>query len=355
MFNFFRKKITFTSGANIDTRSEKERNKDYKIEELVTSFTPVNWVEKDASEIRRFPIFNQDGSGSCVAQTMAKMVGIMYWLKNNNYIHFSATDVYQKRSNKPSSGMNGVDVFEIAQEGITLEQLVPSQSMTDQQMDGIKIEDYKEDVGKIFKIGNYVILPVKDIDTIASIIQVTEKPVMVWFYFTHNEWDKNVPEIADHALDIVGPTTGRHSVTAVDFTLHNGKKALVIEDSWGPTHGNGGQRIITEDFFKERNFFSAYTMNFKFDELPEETKPKHTFNTDLDFGQTNDEIKVLQDVLKYEGLFPVNVESTGYFGAITKKSVGEFQVRYGVVDCETTPGFGRVGPMTRRKLNELYS
>jgi len=85
MFNFFRKKkMTFTSGANIDTRSKEEKNKDYKFEELVTSIAPVNWVEKPKSEWRKFPIMSQNSSGACVAFTMAKMMSIMYWLKQQN-------------------------------------------------------------------------------------------------------------------------------------------------------------------------------------------------------------------------------------------------------------------------------
>jgi len=355
IFSFFRKKkeLVFTSGAIIDDRTDEEKAKDYKFEELVTSATPVDWKEKAQSEWRRFPIFNQDGSGSCVAQTMAKMMGILYWLKNDLYVHFSATHIYQRRVNKPQAGMAGVDAFTVAQKSATLEELVPSQNMNDSQMDAVEIDKYKDDVGKIFKIGNYITLPTKDIESVASVIQVTKKPVMVWFFFEGNEWNKPLPTI-NNDVDIYAPTTNRHSVTAIDFTLYKGKKALIIEDSWGPQYGMNGQRIITEDFFKKRNFFAAYTMNFDFDDWAEVQKPKHTFNVDLEFGQTNDEIKVLQDVLKYEGLFPLNTDSTGYYGAITKKSVEEFQLRYSVADA-TTPGFGRVGPKTRRKLNELYS
>ena len=143
------------SGANLDTRTPEEKAKDYQFHELVSVPAPVNWVEKPKEQWRKFPIFNQDGSGSCVAQTMTKLMGIMYWLKNNVYVHFSATHLYQRRSNKPLAGMNGVDAFVIAQQGVTLEQLVPSQNLDDATMDSTDIEQYKKDVGAIFKIGNY--------------------------------------------------------------------------------------------------------------------------------------------------------------------------------------------------------
>ena len=50
--------------------------------------------------------------------------------------------------------MNGVDAFNIARKGVTLEELVPSQNMNDATMDGIEVQKYKEEVGEIFKIGN---------------------------------------------------------------------------------------------------------------------------------------------------------------------------------------------------------
>jgi hypothetical protein len=72
------------TGALVDTRTKAEKEKDYFFAEVVASANPVDWVEKKESEWRSFPIFNQNGSGSCVAQTMAKMLGVMLWLKEND-------------------------------------------------------------------------------------------------------------------------------------------------------------------------------------------------------------------------------------------------------------------------------
>ena len=61
----------------------------------------------------------------------------------------------------------------------------------------------------------------------------------------------------------------------------------------------------------------------------------------------------LQDCLKYEGVFPSNADSTGLFGAITKKAVQDFQLKYAITTVGST-GYGRVGPKTRAQLNLLY-
>ena len=348
---FFKKKILGT-GALVDTRDSAAKQKDYYFNELVATSAPVNWTEKQKSEWRKFPIYSQNGSGSCVAQTMAKLLGVIYWLSNNVYVHFSATDIYQQRSNKPTAGMSGVEAFDIAKKGVTLEELVPSQNMTDAQMDLADIPQYKKEVGKIFQVPNYVLLRTGDIDTIASIIQTTGKAVMTWFYFTHDEWT-NEPSVKNSKLSLTGTGVSRHSVTAVDFTLYKGKKALIIEDSWGTSYGLAGQRIITEDFFKARNWFAGYPITFKF--LEESTdKPKYTFLTNLEFGMTTNAVIELQNILKYEGLFPANIDSTGYYGAITRTAVEKFQDKYDVAHLGNA-GYGFVGPKTRAQLNKLYS
>ena len=272
-----------------------------------------------------------------------------------DYVEFSPLHIYQRRYNKPDGGMAGVDAFNIAKQGITLEELVPSQDMNDTQMDSVNIPQYKKDVGSIFKIDNYLSLPIKDIYTIASVIQTTEKGVMVWFYFAMNEW-KNEPVIINSNLDLNALTTNRHSVVAVDFTLYKGKKSLIIDDSWGFASAMNGQRIITEDFFNARNWFAAYPIDFKFADKSSEIKLEYKFNKILIFGQKNDDIKMLQNILKNEGLFPSNVVSTGYYGAITAKAVLQWQIKHSVADLlelNSLAGY-RIGDKTIKKLNEIY-
>lgn len=353
----------FQSGALLDVRPESEKIKDYKFGEIVSAVNPVNWVEKPQSAWRHFPIFNQNGSGSCVAQTLAKLGGILYWLKNQIYVHFSATHIYQRRVNKPQGGMGGVDVFEVGRKGITLEELVPSQSMTDAQMDSVDIPQYKQDVGTIFKIGNYVTVPEKDIETVASIIQTTGKGVMLWFYFKHDEWTEH-PVVKYPNLDRHASDTARHSVTGVDPVLVGGKKCLIIDESWGQNTALNGQRIIDEDFYKARNFFAAYPVSFKFDDQnqpqPSPTpvvKPKWTFTVPLVFGDISVDVTYLQNILKYEGFFPTNADSTGQYWAITAKGVLAWQKKYAIAtNAELDALMGRrVGPKTIKKLNELYS
>ncbi len=360
------------TGADLDTRSEDEKQKDYSVLEVFASANPVAWKEKTLAECRQFPEQDQDDSSSCVAHSGKKMLGVQHLVNNDSYVRFSATHLYQRRSNKPGEGMNGINAFEILRnEGITLEELVPSEKMTESQMNNAPIQPHHYKVGEIFKITNHVGITNGDIDTVASVIQTTGKAVMVWFYFTSREWGREVPVIL---TDLKGPGDSRslrHSVVAVDYLLYKGEKAIVIEDS--AHFGGKSRRIITESFYNKRNFFARYPMNFVFDEpvaLPP-TDLAYSFTKELEFiplnaaGEISDQAKhqaqqkdviALQNILKAEGCMAINISSTGYYGSITAKAVRAFQTKHRVAsDAEIAALRGRVvGPKTLEKLNELY-
>jgi hypothetical protein len=347
------KKKTRSTGALEDTRSVDAKQKDYFFNEIVASADPVNWVEKSPDYWRTFSVRDQDGSSSCVMQSIAKLAEVMYWVKSDfkEKIPFSA-GFYKLRSNYPSEGMIGVDAFEIwRKNGIVLEQLLSSQNMNEAQLNTITVTSSDNDIAKVFKIDNYVqYQPKTSFDDVASTIQKTGKAVMVWFEFNYDEW-MDIPVIKTTSPKL------RHSVSATDYTLYNGKQYLVIDDSWGKFNAWNGKRLISREFYEKRNLFAAYPINFKNLEEEKPTKPKYMFYNDLSFGENHVDIQALQDILKYEGLFPTNVQSTGYYGAITAKHVLAWQKKY-VIDhpYELDKLGGKiVGPKTRSKLNELYS
>lgn len=362
-------------GALLDTRPASAKQKDYFLVETVSAAAPVQWREKAPSEWRKFPLQDQNGSGSCVAQTGRKLAGIVISQRNGKYIDFSASHIYQRRSNKPAAGMVGVEAFDIMSAGITLEALAPSEKMTDAEMDSVKVEKYEEDVAKVFSMGNHVGLTPGDIDTVASVIQQTGKGVMAWFYFTYAEWS-DVPAVLNQNLTLNSTGVLRHSVAVVDFTLYQGQKALIIEDSWGEFGQFKGQRVITESFFKKRNWFVRYTMQFKFDaSQPPSDKPVYAFTKplvfiplDADTGEISlpiasrlqeKDVIALQTILKYEGFYPANIEATGYYGAITAKAVYQWQVAHSVAPLSEldsiVPKGGRFGQKSINVANDIYA
>lgn len=347
-------------GALLDTRTPEAKLKDFKSYEVASAFQLPTYSKTRLEDCRMFPARDQGSSSSCVAHTAAKMLGIENHIEENRFIDFSAYDIYERRANKPAEGMIGVDALNICTKaGATLENFVPSMRMNEPQMNTALNRTVSDvEVARVFRAGGFVTIPrTTDINEIASIIEHQKKGVMVWFYFTAQEWSRTEPVIMNNALTV--ETGLRHSVTAVDTLRWNGKRALLIEDS--AHFGGTAYRIVTEDFFAKRCWFAAYFLNFK-NEWTQSTlppKPRYTFNKIMQFTETytvDEDVRKLQECLQWAGFFPSNIDKTGYYGAITAKAVLGYQTARKVAptsELEALQGM-RVGNKTLAVLNNEF-
>lgn len=297
-----------------------------------------------------YTVRNQNGSGSCVAQTTAKMLEVWDYVNDGTLTVYSATPIYQSRSNKPSGGMIGTEALDNPiQKGIYLESDVPSQNMSDSQMDLVYIDLEKK---QKIRANKKVLIPV-DFYKVAESIK-TGNCVMVWFKCGMTEWNQDIPTGLSNS-EVV-----RHSVTAVDAISYKGIEYIIIEDSWGKwlkfadVPLKEGQRAITKEFFDKHCYFAGAFTEFIYNESP--TGFKFHFDKILVLGDRGEEVINLQDALKSEGLFPANQKSTGYYGDLTRRAVFDFQVRYKVAPMEELQVVRgkRVGSKTIAKLNELF-
>jgi hypothetical protein len=312
--------------------------RDYQSKEI-GFYAPVEWIEK--KEFRQFQNKDQDGSLSCVAQAVSKILGIENYLEEGRYLELSARDIYVRRSNAPAGGMIYREAMKIGNEsGATLEALIPSESKSEVQMNDITDRTpYTDIVGRLGRGGAYISININSIDEIASII-ATGKAVLLGFRFDYNEWDLEVPVIKAGSQLSCG-----HGVAGVDFTLYNGKKAIVIDESWG--FKNIKQRIITEEWFNGRCVSAWYYESLPNNKALSETEiHKYQFNVDFGIGTTSDDVKHLQEILIAMGLLNIK-EPTGYFGSLTKTAVMGYQTLKSI-----TPVSGYVGPLTRAELNK---
>jgi len=319
------------NGAIIDPIDER----DYQLEE-VGMFSPVNWVEK--KEIRQFEVKDQAQSGSCVAQATSKILSIENYLEEGRYFPLSARDLYTRRTNN-GLGMNFREAMKIGYDiGVTLEHLMPSNGKGEADMN--KADDrtvFTAMTGNILAGGNYIATPF-NIDSVASVIN-QGKGVLLGFLFDYNEWDLEVP--------IINPNSKlscHHGVAGIDFCIKNGKRAIVIDESWG--FRNITQRYITEDWFTN----GRVTASWYFEDLPninneELVEIKYKFDYDLYFGMRSPAVSKLQEVLISQGYLFIR-EPTGYFGSLTLQAVKDYQAVNKI-----SPVSGYVGPLTRQCLN----
>lgn len=341
-------------GALVDERTPEEQEKDYRFEEVdIAAGAPVVWEEKKV--YAKYPLFFQNGNSSCVANACVKALGINNLRDEKVFVNLSRRDFYSRRINIPGEGMNGPDAAKIGISfGSTLESLMPSDGMHEVEMN--KADDRKpsyEMIGKIYRAKNWISLPLNDIEAIASAIQ-QGYGVVLFFRWTVQEWDQPIPKILGTAMPY------GHAVCAVDFTLKDGKKAIIIDDSWGKDRGIDGQRILTEEWFdpaNKRHFWAHIFVDManlgQNEALQPSDRPKATFDTDLAVNAKSDAVAQLQRCLGYLKddagyLFPLTQAPTGFYGGITRKAVERYQA------LRKIPVTGKLDETTRKYLNQDF-
>ena len=353
---FWFKKFTkfyFPSATGLikDPRPIEEKERDYKIEEIFKAEI-VKWEEKKPEQWRKFPIFDQDKSSSCVAQTIAKLLGIENYLEENLFVLFSAGDIYSQRKNYPDEGMWIKDGMEIGYKlGAVLEQLMPSQKKSEVELNAYrrKRTALMNEIALPGKGGNYLALSL-NFDVIAQEIQ-KGKAICLGARFNSGDWQTG--EVITRRNGIYG-----HAFTGIDFCLWKGEKTIVFDNSWDYNWGFDGQGVLTQS--KAEGLIGAWyyedLKNTWRDSVAIIPKPKYQWQEDLVFGQRNYDISMLQRALMFEELFPIEVPATGYFGNITAKGVYQFQIKYQVAPPEEIENLKgrRVGVKTRGKLNQLF-
>lgn len=239
------------------------------------------------------------------------------------------------------------DVGNVAKKiGTTLEKNIPSQRLTDAQIDAHsgKMDGIPDT--EIFKVYGYAFLRNDNIDAIAEKI-AQGKPVVFTFHTNSEEWTDVPTYLGDKA-------TFGHCVCGTDYTLYKGEKAIVVDESWGKgiTQFND-KRVITESFLKARCTGAMYFLEKP---LVDPIKPIHTFNTNLVYGMNGIEVEWLQKILVHQGLLkPIFI--TGKFRNNTLQAVIKFQEKYAdkiLKPLGLTKGTGRVLESTRKELNAQY-
>lgn len=315
------------NGIVEDPRSKEKKALDYKNEDLVMGDVPLKWIDYNEKHLKSYLIQNQDGSLSCVAQAVSKLLAIHEVVEGRTYKQLCPKFLYDHRENYPDGGMWLPNALDIAcKQGTCEEVLLPCDMkgetfMNDKSLiTGVMIEDAKNFKGKA-----YFEITTRKIDDIAKILE-QGYGVLAGFRFDYDEWT-DVPQVHADSTRACG-----HGIAFVDYCLYEGKKALIMEDSWGPSYGKGGRRIITEEFLNARCFYTGYVTSLV------NILQNYIFTKTLKLGSKGPDVKMLQTKL---GLL-----ADGIFGKNTKGAVVAFQKAHNLT------ADGIVGPKTNYELNK---
>lgn len=348
----------------VDLGTPEQKAKLYQMKELVSAPAQIRLEETSPDKWKVYPRRNQGSQDSCVFHARAKAAGILNEMTTGKFVEYSASD-YNKRSNKdlPSpnnAGAYPIEAFDLwRKEGIGLENTEPSNDVPKDEFESQKQNTFQKQIAGVSALSEYYALPAGDFDAIVGTLAITKKPIPIGIFATFQEYNRDMPRV-DGVLDLRSAPV-RHEVCATpNVGIYQGQEGFTIEDSWGSAGINGsGVRWITRAFFTARNYIPGLVpARFKtFAQLGiEPKKPQVYIGQTLTYGMTHPDVIALQDVLKYEGLFPAERDSTGYYGNVTARGVLAFQKKYQVAPAEELETLAGqvVGPQTLRKLNTLY-
>lgn len=304
-------------GVLPDNRTQAEKDKDWQADELASSssVSPAFRTVKE-NEWAKYTIRDQNGSGSCVSQALAKGMEVLYKKKTGKTVVFSATPIYQKRKNRPDAGMYIHDAFDIVvKNGTCPEANCKSQLMDDDEMDATPIPSNFNDLNDMIDAVAYASIP-RDFDYIAGWVE-KHGYAQLHIAADRKSWSRDFPRIGSLNRGV------RHAIAVVDAVTFEGKQYLVIEDSWGEFGEFTGQRLISRSVFNDMYTSAAGFTVLEYDVTHERFG---RFDTRLEIGDRNPEVVRLQDYLKSRGFFPINVDSTGYYGNVTALAVYNFQM-----------------------------
>ena len=360
----FKPKIKYISGVLEDVRPPEEKKKDFLTEEILVSGFPLNWITwenwkvkpENIKMLNDIKVHNQRGVGSCAAESGSLALAINNYLEDGVFYKFSSKPIYARRKNKPSVGMYMADLADICRTfGTLFETLYPSPNDTEANMSNLDgyISAF-EGVAKLLRAKNYFWLyQVNDIDSFAQILSIG-KPIVLTVIFGDGEFDTIAPDVKP-----VQPKYGHAIVTLPNaYFTYQGKKAILIQNSWGDYRYYGGRQILTEDWFlKNRILYGIWFSdihNLEIFNQVDSSLPKYQWTRDLTIGSIGDDVRMLQIVLSMiqddDGfLFPLfNQNPTGQFYGLSRSAVKRFQLKYGI-----EPPEGYFGIKTRAKLNSM--
>ena len=356
-------------GVLPDTRTPEEKEFDILRNEVATGTVPVaTYGTSDMAKtyVRKFPVDDQFQTSSCVAHGKVLAGSIFMYLHGITpaFVQLSSMYLYRNRSNYPGAGMIPASAdaqFEASGAPPYADMPTPQ---TEDEANALPVPDAATtQAAKLFAGLRWVqLVDPTDIETIAFIANNENTPLNILIYATEQEWSQPIVEIMTQGLQQSDPTAViRHCITVLPSSAYilNGKRYVIVQDSVG--YGGTFFRSVSEDFIKARCYECAYPISF--DNMPVLTKPKYTFNTDLQVGSTGPDVTALQEILQYMGIF-LNVVNgkpfapTSYYGGMTKAAVLQLQNEYAadiLAPEGLTVGTGYCGASTRAFINKLFA
>lgn len=244
------------TGALLDPRPESEKLLDWQHETIIGATPLPDWKEKNGYKL--IETRDQGSALDCGAHAGARAIRGQIGGEMK-----SALPIYWGRTNV-GGGMYHKEVLSLANKGTVNENQIPSQNLNETQANN-KRPFTTEEKSIIDSLkGNGYVFCSTDINTIAGITDLGIV-VSILIFFKDDEWKETLNVI--HSDTNLGNSI-HHFIDVVDYTLKNGKKYLVVEDSSNlkTSKNKTGQRLMSEEFANKRIISAGYLLKLPTDE-----------------------------------------------------------------------------------------
>ena len=337
---------------------------------LATALPP-----KHMEDVSMLPVWHQRKLGACVGHAFAKYKQHLDFLDTNKVVPLSARYLYALAKCRDGYTDEGTYPRLVASilynEGCATEKTVPNDTTLAHEayVYGRKEANLPAGANKDaipYKIASYAFAnPQNVVELKRAIVEGHGASLLLqlgaeWYTAKSGVITWEGKEI----IPLRAPKTviSGHEVFLFGYEdTEDGRTKFFVFNSWSTDWGDDGLAWFYHDEYK-KYLVEAVTIvdvpNHVLDEvhnLPPEDKFKHSFNTNLVFGQRGDEVTALQTALKIDGVYTGPI--TGYYGALTAAGLLAFWKKYGLTtNLENLILRGRsAGPKTRAKLNQLFS
>lgn len=165
-----------------------------------------------------------------------------------------------------------------------------------------------------------------------------------------------------NAGETVGSVADLKSSTHLHFHVLSGTDISIAPRGALPAPESAELISSTNPAFPH-NFVDPVSFSYRYIDGEAASEPstgKQLFARDLYNGCSGQDVKLLQQLLNKDQETQISAggvgssgKETDYFGDLTEAAVKKFQTKYGIASSDNR-GYGRVGPKTREKIEEIF-
>lgn len=316
---------------------------------------------KQITDISMLPVDDQGSLGICVAETLSKIKQYYHYKQTGEIKDFSERYIYGlarrymgfKLSDPEGLYMRTASLV-TTQSGIaTSKTLIEQREKGHEEYCQFLITEEMRDEALSNKVEGfaYVTPTTENIYKALTTFGVMSCVIPVGKSDVSGQMLKvDIPEYY-HAVMVYG----------IEYVNSRNDFKIYFRNHWGKSWGNNGN-----GYFMFKDFKGLMYDMYVYTDIPQElkdeyskllAKPSYFFKNNLMIGSKGEDVKHLQNALKYLGILNTEEKTDGIYGLKLANAVVTFQYQFAVsaLPLLTSLAGSRVGPSTRSVLNSLFA